>query len=186
METRINRLNQEQDQYSREAIRAELEKWDADQGRAMKQAEAFLLQPRRLYNWSPKLRKTGILRRYWKLRMRETTKGEDHSVTFQRLQSQLQVYDPTFCLPSLGQDLPLDKLRTELNQSTKALRQTQSESVDLRFQFYEDLLAIYKNDTNPTTQAVSMTKAKIVENTIRAEQCRPHVSEHKKCHIAPV
>ena len=64
------------------------------------------------------------------------------------------------------------EIRCKLNQATQELRRVQSESVDLRYQFYEDLLAKYLNDNDPITRPTSITRAKIVQNTIKAEQSR--------------
>ena len=172
MEERITRLHENTNKLSREEIRLELEKWDNDQGRAMKQAESLLSRPRRPYSWSPRLRNSCILRRYWRLRQREVLFGEDHTDTSNRMQRQIQEHNAVFQLPHLGEPVSLGVIRASLNLATKDMRKIQSESIDIRYQFYEDLLAQYQNDTNPETRAGSLKKAKIVENTIRAEQCR--------------
>jgi hypothetical protein len=88
------------------------------------------------------------------------------------MQSLVQAHTAAFQLPRFGQAVPLDEIRAALNRATKTMRQIQSMSIDFRYQFYEDLLSQYLNDTNPETRPNSLTKAKIVENTIRAEQCR--------------
>jgi hypothetical protein len=172
MEDRITKLHDNKDKLSREAIRTELEKWDNDQGRAMQQAESSLSRPRRPFAWSPQLRNACIIRRYWRLRQREALYGEDHTDTCARLQRQVQDHNAKFNLPNLGKSVSLGVIRNSLNQATKAMRKIQSESTDLRYQFYEDLLTQYLNDTNPETRPDSLKKAKIVENTIRSEQCR--------------
>jgi hypothetical protein len=172
MEERITRLHRDQDNMTRDELRIELEKWDADQGRAMRNAESRLSRPPRPYSWSPSLRNAGLIRRYWRLRLRDYQFGEDHTNLFDRLLLSTREYDSNFSFPHMGRTLTIGQIRSELNQATKNLRQMQGASVELRHQFYEDLLAGYLNDTNPTTRRTSLAKAKILENTIRAEQCR--------------
>ena len=45
MEARIKKLHQDRHKIPREILRSELEKWDADQGRAMMHAESSLARP---------------------------------------------------------------------------------------------------------------------------------------------
>ena len=68
---RLDKLVRIKDTLSLPTLRKYLEKWDSDQGRAMKYAEDLLQRPKKPYEWSPKLRNVGLLYRYWRLRLRE-------------------------------------------------------------------------------------------------------------------
>jgi hypothetical protein len=172
LEERINTLQRNFQSMSKDDVRKELESWDRDQGRAMQQAERQLSIPRKPYAWSPKLRNAGIVRRYWKLRLRETKYREDYTQTIHRLQEQVKQSDPRFQFPFLYDKLSIDDIRKHLNQATKDLETIQQGSTEQRFQSYQDLLAIYKADTDPTTRPESNRKAKIVQRTIKTEKIR--------------
>jgi hypothetical protein len=94
---------------SRENIRDILIKWDNDQGRAMKFAEASMKKSERKYQWSPKLRNAAIVWRYWKLRLREINRSENYQPTVLRWQQKVGQYDPAFRLPFLNESLSLEQ-----------------------------------------------------------------------------
>jgi hypothetical protein len=66
-----------------------LEKWDADQGRAMKNAESSLRKhvPQKHF-WSPVLRNAGLLCRYWQLRLYGIRKDRNTSRIIERLRTE--------------------------------------------------------------------------------------------------
>ncbi|KAI2492618.1 hypothetical protein MHU86_21932 [Fragilaria crotonensis] len=78
MEKRIDDLFDNHQSLSREEVRRILTSWDNDQGRAMLHSERLLRRPPKKYQWSPTLRNAAIVCRYWKLRLRESLKGEDY------------------------------------------------------------------------------------------------------------
>ena len=158
--------------YSRRKTRKLLEAWDEDQGRAMKHAEASLRRPPQPYQWSAVLRNCGILRHYWRLRLREHLHFECHDGIFDSLQRQIQEADSTFKLPFLHIDLPLPTIRKSLNDATKALKHCQRSATGIRYRSYYDLAATYASDTNPSTMKESARKAKIVHRTITSEKCK--------------
>jgi hypothetical protein len=82
MYERIQYLSQHHQELTKAEVRVLLEKWDLDQGRAMKASERQLKRPTKPYQWSPKLRNAGITLRYWKLRLREIQFHEDYGPTF--------------------------------------------------------------------------------------------------------
>ena len=173
MVDRIESLAETHWTMTREDVRRLLTGWDNDQGRAMATSEKQLSRPPQKYRWSPILRNAAIIRRYWKLRLREQTHPHsDYSSSFIRWQEQVQVYDPTFVLPHLGQPLSLEAIRESFNSATRSFRRYQKQSVPLRFKAYEDLLEIYEDDTDPGTKAESRRKAKIVRRTLASETCR--------------
>ena len=172
MVQRISDLHQQRYTMSREEIRSALIKWDNDQGRAMECSERLLRRPPHKCSWSPSLRNSAILRRYWLLRLRELQNGSDYSSTFNRWQRQVQCHDPQFVLPSLGQRLAIDQVRSFLNQATNQFRKLQRHSQPLRLQCYEDLLEHYRDDNNPETRSESRRKATIVQRTIAGETTR--------------
>ena len=153
-------------------LRRRLEQWDANQGRAIKYAEKILERPRKPYEWSPTLRNHGLLFRYWHLRMREKTHSETYSTTFRRMEQQTQHHDTAFILPFRDVPLPLSEIQKQLKNAKQALTTSQKNSTDLRFRCYTDMLAVYENDTNPSSRRESERKAKIVINTIKSEQSR--------------
>ena len=84
MVKRIEQLSENHQSLSREQVRAALIKWDNDQGRAVKLSESLLRKPTKLYRWSPTLRNTAIIRRYWILRLKPAKQPDlDYSVCFQ-------------------------------------------------------------------------------------------------------
>ncbi|KAI2500343.1 hypothetical protein MHU86_14151 [Fragilaria crotonensis] len=172
MEKRIDDLHDTHLSKTREEVRRLLTAWDNDQGRAMLSAERSLRQPPKKYQWSPILRNSAIVRRYWKLRLREVQKGEDYQSTFARWQEQLQVHDPAFTFPRLGEALSQESIRERLNSATRVFRKCQRSSTTLRMKTYQELLETYEEDKHPTTRADSLRKAKIVRRTIAGEVCR--------------
>jgi hypothetical protein len=172
MASRIDNLHQNFTKMDPQEIRNALEAWDRDQGRAMKQAERSLRLPSKPYEWSPQLRNAAILRRYWKLRLRELKHAEDYTMTISRLQGQVQQNDSSFQFPHREDDITISEVRRHLKQATKTLHEMQKGATELRFKTYQDLLAIYKSDTDPDTRVESNRKAKIVKRTIRTERIR--------------
>ena len=172
MVSRIDALYEKHATMSRHDLRQLLIQWDNDQGRAMEKSERLLRKPPKKCAWSPALRNSAIIRRYWLLRLRELNKDEDYTSTFQRWQSQVQVHDSSFRLPHLGDLLSLEQVREHLNRSTRTFRRLQKQSTPLRLQTYQDLLASYEDDDDPGTREESRRKAKIVRNTLAGEGTR--------------
>ncbi|KAI2506262.1 hypothetical protein MHU86_8197 [Fragilaria crotonensis] len=125
MVERIEDLYQRHRQMSREDLRAALISWDNDQGRSMESSERLLKRPPQKCQWSPALRNSAILRRYWMLRLRELLHGKDFQPTFLRWQTQVQQSDSKFLLPSLGTRLSVDQIRHELTQANNRFRRLQ-------------------------------------------------------------
>lgn len=169
---RIQRLYELKDSMDREAMRLELIKWDNDQGRAMELSERILRRPTQKCAWSPALRNSAILRRYWILRLREKLRQEDYTSTLHRWQEGVQNYDSDFVLPFLGQNLSIEQIRSHLNTANRSFRKLQKHSVPLRLRTYQDLLDTYNDDDNPVTKGESKRKAKIVQKTLSGENIR--------------
>jgi hypothetical protein len=170
METRIESLYKNFKTMRQEDIRSKLEAWDRDQGRAMLHAESELAIPRKNYAWSPELRNAAIIRRYWRLRLKEATDlTSDYTATIARLQLNVQQHDPTFSFPYQGQQLTTSEIRKHLNTATRTLKTAQMKATENRFKTYQDLLATYQNDQDPATRPESNRKAK---RTIRTEKIR--------------
>ncbi len=139
MKERIDELFKTHRALTRQQVQIFLTAWDNDQGRAMKAAETSLQTKPKLYKWSPRLRNTGVVMRYWKLRLRELQYGHDYASTFCRWERQIQQYDLAFVLPHRLEALSIVDVRIHLNKSTKTLRQTQKDATDLHTSNYEDL-----------------------------------------------
>ena len=88
------------------------------------------------------------------------------------MEQQTQHHDTTFILPFRDIPLPLSEIQHQLKHAKQALKSSQSNSLDLRFRCYTNMLAVYEADTNPSSKRESTRKAKIVLNTIKAEQSR--------------
>ena len=172
MVQRIDDLYERRLTMSREELRSAVIKWDNDQGRSMECSERRLRRPSHKCAWSPDLRNSAIIRRYWLLRLRELNQDSDFSNTFLRWQQQVQRNDPTFVLPALGQPLTLDQVRQALSSANNRFRKLQKQATSLRLKCYEDLLETYREDSDPTTKADSHRKAKIVGHTIAGEITR--------------
>jgi hypothetical protein len=169
---RIENLFQNYNNLSRSQIKRRLEEWDQDQGRAMRHAEATISKPSKPYEWSPKFRNSGILYRYWKLRLREVQHSENYSGTFDKMEQLIRQHTPSFDLPSRSAISSLEDIKSSLKVAETNMRKCQKDSIDLRFRSYIDLLATYENDTNPNTKSESKRKAKIVRNTLKSERNR--------------
>ena len=172
MISRIADLQENADSMSKSDLRHALERWDADQGRAMKYAETSLTKPPKPYEWSPTLRDAGITYRYWRLRLRELQQLENYQSTFDRMEQLIQQHDNKYHLPHRTTNLSILEVKHHLNLAKTELKKRQLDSVDLRFRSYLDLLAGYAGDTDPETIEDSKRKAKIVRNTIRSERNR--------------
>ena len=90
---------------SREALREELMKWDNDQGRAMEHSERSLRITTKKCSWSPQLRDSAIIRRYWYLRLREVTRDENYHTTFLCWQDKIRVHQPAFAFEHINEVL---------------------------------------------------------------------------------
>ncbi len=172
MVDRIDRLSAEHHRLSQSQVRHLLTGWDKDQGGAMIHSERQLRIPPKLYQWSPKLRNAGIIKRYWRLRLKELTHNFDSSETFDRWESSIQGYDRSFSLPEKGFELDVATVRLALHIATKRLHTIQANSRSIRQRSYEDLLATYDADSNTSTKAESARKARIVNRTMQSEACR--------------
>ena len=96
MAARINRLYETYSSMSREAVRKELEAWDNDQGRAMQTSEKTPGKPPCKYSWSPALQNAGLIREYWKLRLRDITASTNHTSKIKCLEDKLRHHDQAF------------------------------------------------------------------------------------------
>ena len=173
MKERIDLLHETHTELSRDAVRKILTGWDNDQGRAMLSAERTLRIQPKPHKWSPLLRNSAFLMRYWKLRLREQQHSEDYSATFSRWELQIRAYEPNFEFPNkAGLGLTIAKIRIQLHKATKLFRKVQSESKDFREKSYHELLAQYDADDSPSTKQESRRKAKIVARTLTSEACR--------------
>jgi hypothetical protein len=172
MVARIEKLSNSHKSMSREALREELIKWDNDQGRAMEHSERSLRISEKKCQWSPQLRDSAIIRRYWYLRLREVTREENYHTTFLRWQEKVRVHQPSFSFEHLNDVLTLDQVREHFNRANRVFRKCQRQATSLRHQTYYDLLALYEDDTDPSTKTESIRKARIVRNTLAGECTR--------------
>jgi hypothetical protein len=138
----------------------------------MAHSESIITKPRKPYSWSPTLRDAGILYKYWRMRYREEKYNENFTETFDRIEQLAQQTNQQFTLPLRDSTMTLDQVISQLDVAAKHLKKCQKNSTDLRFSSYIDLLAMYKNDKDPTTRKKSSKNAAIVRNTIRSEQSR--------------
>ena len=130
------------------------------------------------YAWSPALRNAAIVRKYWKLRLRE-------GKAFTRLQQKRQRQDPTFCLPMIDKQLSIKQISTKLTAVTQVFRRAQLCATDLRLLTYEQLLIHYnEEDTNASTINALKRKSAIVQKTIDSETNR-EVCNHIRDVIKP-
>jgi hypothetical protein len=169
MVSRIRKLYAHHSKLSDEQLRRRLERWDRDQGRAMKSAEKSLRThaPQKHF-WSPILRNAGFLCRYWKLRLYSAQHKRDTSHTISRLQTIIQQHDPTYFFPLQNVDISAPDIISHWKKAKKELKTCQQQARDLRYKSYEELLATYELDPSPE----SRRRSKIVASTIRTEKCR--------------
>ena len=172
MEKRIDNLYEKHTSMSRDEVRKLLTTWDNDHGRAMTTAERLLRRPPKKYQWSPTLRNSAIIYRYWKLRLIESQRGDNYQRTFERWHEKLQAHDPEFNLPQLREELSVECIRERLNLAARDFRKCPKSATDLRLKTYQELLATYEDDNDTTTRAESKRKATIVKKTIAAEVCK--------------
>ena len=168
MVQRIQKLYQHHHKLTDAQLRLRLEKWDSDQGRAMRYAEKALGKRHQKHYWSPTLRNAGILCRYWHQRIQGIRHSRDTYPLINRMQRQIQQHDPTFTFPFQHSDVTIQTALKYWKLAKKDLKQCQANARDLRHQSYEYLLESYELDPSPD----NIRKTKIVKNTIRTEKCR--------------
>ena len=178
MYDRMKDIHENHHNMSNDELRALLEGWDQDQGRAMMAAEKSLSTARKkTYSWSPTLRNKALLRKYWRLRLKEIDFQEDYQPTFLRIIRDMQRIDPEFTFPFLGEPLSRDTVSKHFTSASNEFRKCQRNSVDLRSQTYHDLMLSYEDDNNPASRPDSQRKLKIIQRTILSEaQRRVHKS----------
>ena len=172
MLARIEELEKNHLKMSREILRAEQIKWGNDQGWAMEHSERSLRFPKKKCHWSPQLRDSAIIRRYWSLRLREVIKNENYHATFLPWQDKIRIHQLTFSFDHLDEVLTTEQVREHFNRSNRHFRKCQRQATSLRQQTYYDLLASYEDDQDPTTKTNSLRKARIVRYTISGECTR--------------
>ncbi|KAI2499780.1 hypothetical protein MHU86_14723 [Fragilaria crotonensis] len=172
MKERIDELFLKHKAMDKQEVLRLLIGWDNDQGRAMSSAEDKLSKPPKKCVWSPTLRNTAMIRKYWKLRLREANFQECYLPTFLRWQTHIQKHDPSFTFPHLHTSLSLQEIRQQFNQATKRFRKSQMDSTSLRLKTYEELMQHYLDDNNSATQKESTRKAKVILRTLQTETCR--------------
>lgn len=135
-----------------------LTSWETDQGRAMARAERHLRHPPKHHPWSPSLRNTAVIRKYWKLCLREIKERHNYKETFMPWELKIQQHDPSSSFQSLNAHLSIEEVRKHFNTATKHFRKAQMNSTDLRIKTYEDLIRTYMEDNNPFTQKIPNVK----------------------------
>ena len=146
-----------------------LSSWDTDHGRAMKMAETMLHVGPKKCAWSPYLRNVALIRKYWKLRLREAKENLNYRQTFYRWQQKIQTCDPNFVFPPIETKLLMDVISSNLTTANRAFRKTQNKAMDLRLLTCEQLIVQYLEDDNPMTREKSLRKRVIVQRTIDSE-----------------
>jgi hypothetical protein len=151
-------------------LRKLLEKWDRDQGRAMKSAENETGSIRlKKHYWSPTLRNAGLLCRYWNIRIRAKKNNYDVSESINRLQEMVIQHDPNYVFPLQQVELTEGELESNWIKAKRALKELQKDARNLRYKSYQEMLETYEHDIyNPE----SIRRAKIIKSTIRTEKCR--------------
>ena len=167
---RIKKLHKMHSELTDDKVRVALEKWDRDQGGAMRHAEKALGSIRlKKHYWSPTLRNAGLLCRYWRLPLLSNRENRDVSDTIQRMQAMVQQHNSTYAFPLQHHDVSTNDIAKYWKQAKQSLKKLQKEARELRYRSYEELLEEYEADAyNPE----SARRAKIVRSTLRTEKCR--------------
>lgn len=169
MVNRMDKIFKHHSKLSDHQLRRQLEKWDRDQGRAMRHAERALRKCRQQkYYWSPTLRNAGLLVRYWHLRHHGIQHHRNTSRTINRLQTIIQQHDPDFVFPMQHEKVSEADIITQWKKARQDLHTCQKNARDLRYQSYEDLLVKYELEASPE----AFRRKKIVTATIRTEKSR--------------
>jgi hypothetical protein len=151
------------------AVQQYLEKWDQDQGRAMKFAEKKIRVTRlKKHYWSPQLRNAGLLCRYWNLRIYSVKHNREVNFSISRIQAMIQQHDPRYTFPQQHEALTIQEMIPKWKAAKKALKECQMQAREMRYRSYEAMLVQYKLDRSPE----SNRRAKIVQRTISTERCR--------------
>jgi hypothetical protein len=172
MQHRIEDLYQRHQSMPRSEVETLLIRWDNDQGRAFAHAERKLSKPPKKCSWSPALRNSALIRRYWKLRLTEVKHNKNYQATFERWQFRIQQTDPDFRFPFMCEHLSILEIRRHFNAATKTFRSAQHDATQLRLQSYENLILKYLSDCESATYIESQRKAKVLLRTIQTETCR--------------
>jgi hypothetical protein len=136
---RLDLIIQNQKKYSNARLRRLLNKLDADIGQAMKAGESCLCTPTQKYQFSPTLRKAGLLQQYWRNRFQDYFQDKVSKRTYQTIEDEIQRYDQDYLLPSRETELVIDEIRRGFTASTAELK-TARQAGTLRYQFQLDLI----------------------------------------------
>lgn len=92
---RLDDLANKSKRISRPRLRRLLNQLDQDLGRAMKAGEASLRNPPKKYQYSPTLRKLGLLHQYWRTRYQDFHNERSSERTYQTIADALNTIDST-------------------------------------------------------------------------------------------
>ena len=134
MVSRIRRLKRRHKSMTKAQVRKHLNRWDRDQGRAMRASESALRKPPQPYKWSAKLRNAGLLRRYWKFRHSEVQQNLCYSENIARLEAAVRVHNQGFSFPYRDEILTIEEIRKHYNKATKDLTKCQANAEGHRIQ----------------------------------------------------
>jgi hypothetical protein len=160
---RLDKLILHGKRYSKPRLRRLLNKLDDDTGRAMKAGEQSLRQqPPQKFQYSPTLRKFGLLLQYWRTRFKDPFNESTSERTFQTIGDEIRGYEPEYQLPQRDQDLTIEAIRKEFTAASTVLKLAQKEAGPLRYKFQTELVEKYRDKGN-------LKRMRIVERCIQAE-----------------
>jgi hypothetical protein len=119
---RIEKLFKQHSKMPADHLRRSLEKWDRDQGRAMRYAEKSLTRKSQKYSWSPTLRNAGLICRYWHLRVYGLRSHRDMAPSIFRLQNIIRQHDPDFMFPMQYAVLSMEEVLNQWKLARKELK----------------------------------------------------------------
>ena len=117
---------------------------DRDVTRGMLHAEKMSKRPTGKYAWSPKLRESGLLARYWHLRLKEIERDINLRHVISALKTKIQDLQIV-----LVDDLTIDAtiVRTRWKTALKLLRKVRNNAYDYRAVHLVSMLEMYKSRT---------------------------------------
>ena len=162
---RLDRIITAGKRYSKSRIRSELNSIDDDMGRAMSAGENSLRTPLQKYQFSPTLRKCGLLQQYWRQRFQDHFQDQINERPYQTIEDEMHRYEQDYQLPYRHEELSIETIRKEFTSATTALRNAQKNAGPLRYQFQAELMERYRVEGD-------LERMRVVERNIKAEHVR--------------
>jgi len=171
VQSRIKALKQGYRTMTKSKIRKQANAIDRDMTNAMLHGEKELAKPGGQFQWSPQLRQSSLILRYWRRRYKDMEQLCYSGTTYTTIDNALrqvgsQIEEEWTATSDMA------KIKERLHQAKRSYRQCVKDHANLRIVSLHKLLEKYESDTNRETRKNSQRKAGIVSRAIEEENTR--------------